>query len=127
MRIALDTNRYVDLVRGDARVAATLEKAEVVFVPFVVIGELRAGFAAGSRWVENEEILERFLLKSGVSVLYATDQTTRSYAGLFSQLRREGTPIPTNDLWIAALVIENGLVLLTRDRHFGHIPQLHLV
>lgn len=127
MRIALDTNRYVDLIRGEASVVLALEKADAVLIPFVVIGELRAGFCAGSRRAENEEILERFLLKNGVEVLYATDQTTRNYAGLYRQLRAQGTPIPTNNLWIAALVIEKGLTLMTRDRHFGHIPQLHLL
>ena len=127
MRVALDTNRYVDLIRGEASVVLTLEKADAVLIPFVVIGELRAGFCAGSRRAENEEILERFLLKNGMEVLYPTDQTTRNYAGLYTQLRAQGTPIPTNDLWIAALVIENGLTLMTRDRHFGHIPQLHLL
>ncbi len=127
MRIALDTNRYVDLVRGEASVVLALEKADAVFVPFVVIGELRAGFCAGTRRAEKEEILERFLLKSGVAVLYPTDQTTRNYAGLYAQLRAQGTPIPTNDLWIAALVIEKGLTFMTRDRHFGYIPQLHIL
>ncbi len=127
MRIALDTNRYVDLIRGETNVVSALEKADAVLIPFVVIGELRAGFCAGTRRAENEEILERFLLKNGVEVLYPTDQTTRNYAGLFTQLRAQGTPIPTNDLWVAALVIEKGLTLMTRDRHFGHIPQLHLL
>ena len=127
MRLALDTNRYVDMVRGDPGVVTMIENAEAVFVPFVVISELRAGFAAGSLHTRNEEILERFLMKPGVEVLWPTDQTVRSYAGLFTQLRQQGTPIPTNDLWIAAIVIENGLALMTRDRHFSRIGQLHVV
>lgn len=124
MRIALDTNRYTDLCRGAAEVVALVEHAEGVALPFVVLAELRAGFAVGRRGVENERVLRRFLLKPGVGVLYPDDETTRQYAQLFCQLRRQGTPIPTNDLWIAALALQHDLVLCDRDRHFDHLPQL---
>jgi tRNA(fMet)-specific endonuclease VapC len=69
--------------------------------------------------------LHRFLAEPGVEVLYASESTTYHYAGLYRQLRNQGTPIPTNDLWIAALVIEHQLMLATRDRHFASVPQLH--
>ncbi|MBW2731605.1 MAG: type II toxin-antitoxin system VapC family toxin [Deltaproteobacteria bacterium] len=127
MRIALDTNRYRDLCDADPAVIAMLERAESILVPFVVIAELRAGFAIGKRMQQNEQVLRRFLNKPGVSVLYATDATTRGYANLYRQLRSQGTPIPTNDLWIGALVVEHDLALLTRDRHFAHLPQLTLL
>ncbi len=127
MRVALDTNRYCDLCRGDEELVASLEHAETVFLPFVVVGELRAGFAVGSRRQENERVLRRFLGKPGVSVLFASDATTRSYANLYRQLRSQGTPIPTNDLWIAALVAEHDLALLSRDQHFHHLPQLTVI
>lgn len=124
MRVALDTNRYVDFARGDAAVVATLETAEEVLVPLIVIGELRAGFAMGSRAVANEGGLRRFLLRSGVDVLCPDEQTTHHYAAIYRQLRAQGTPIPTNDMWIAALVLQHGLVLYARDVHFDHLPQL---
>lgn len=124
MRLTLDTNRYRDLCDGDEAVVQTIEQAETVTVPFVVLAELRAGFAVGSRGRENERILQRFLSKPGVDVLFATEGTTRAYADLYRQLRTQGTPIPTNDLWIAALVIEHGTVLYSRDEHFRHLPQL---
>jgi tRNA(fMet)-specific endonuclease VapC len=111
VRIALDTNRYVDLWKGVAETVALLEDAEAIVLPFVVIGELRAGFANGRRQAENERILRRFLLKNGVLVLFADDQTTHQYASLFRQLRKQGTPIPTNDMWLAALVLQHNLVL----------------
>ena len=69
MRVALDTNRYVDLCKGGAETVALLEEAEAILLPFVVVGELRAGFAHGRRQAENERILRRFLLKDGVRVL----------------------------------------------------------
>ena len=124
MRVALDTNRYVDLCRGVTATVALLEEAEAIVLPFVVIGELRAGFAHGRRQAENERILRRFLLKEGVRVLFADDQTTHHYASLFRQLRKQGTPIPTNDMWLAALVLQHNLALHARDKHFDHLPQL---
>ena len=124
MRIALDTNRYVDLCKGVVETVTLLEEAEAVVVPFVVLGELRAGFANGRRQAENERTLRRFLLKDGVEVLFADDQTTHHYAVVFLQLRKQGTPIPTNDIWLAALVLQHNLVLHARDRHFDHLPQI---
>ena len=124
MRLALDTNRYVDLCKGIVETVALLEEAEVIMLPFVVLGELRAGFAHGRRQAENERILRRFLLKDGVHVLFANDQTTHHYASVFRQLRKQGTPIPTNDMWLAALVLQHDLVLHARDQHFDHLPQV---
>lgn len=124
MRVALDTNRYVDLCKGIAETVALLEAADVVVMPFVVLAELRAGFAHGRRQVENERILRRFLMKEGVAVLFADDQTTHHYASLYRQLRKQGTPIPSNDLWLAALVLQHNLALHARDKHFDHLPQL---
>lgn len=124
MRVALDTNRYTDLCRGDEHVVEVVETAEDVYLPFVVVGELRAGFAVGRRGAENERTLQELLLEPGVAVLYADDVTTRQYASLYRQLREQGTPIPTNDIWTAALVLQHSLVLCARDRHFDHLPQI---
>ena len=124
MRVALDTNRYTDFARGEAAVVEVLEKAREVFVPFIVLGELRAGFTVGRHGSENERALRRFLVKEGVELLYADEQTTHHYAAVYRQLRRQGTPIPTNDMWIAALVLQHNLVLCDRDQHFDHVPQI---
>lgn len=124
MRLALDTNRYVDFCRGVPEVVAILEYAEAVYLPFVVVGELRAGFAVGTRGPKNERTLRRFQMRAGVSMLLADEQTTHHYAAVYRQLRVQGTPIPTNDLWIAALVLQHDLSLYARDHHFDHLPQL---
>jgi tRNA(fMet)-specific endonuclease VapC len=124
VRLALDTNRYTDLCRGNASVVEAIELADEVWLPFIVLGELRAGFAVGTQGPRNEGVLRRFLLKSRVGVLYADEQTTHHYAALYRQLRKQGTPIPTNDMWIAALVLQHSLVLLARDAHFDVLPQL---
>lgn len=127
MRLALDTNRYRDLVDGDQDVRGVLERAAEIVVPFTVLAELRAGFAHGSRGRENERTLRAFLAQDGVRVVFATEATIALYADVYRQLRAAGKPIPTNDLWIAAVVLEHGLVLYTRDAHFEHIGQLHRV
>ena len=124
MRVALDTNRYVDFARGDALTVELLEAADAILLPFVVVAELRAGFALSKRGTENERTLRRFMARAGVDLLLPDEQTTHHYATTFRFLRERGTPIPTNDLWIAALVLQHDLVLLDRDAHFDRLPQI---
>lgn len=124
MRLAMDTNGYVDLCKGVDDTVRLVETADSVSLPFAVVAELRAGFAMGRKSSENERTLRRFLLKEGVNILYPDDQTSHHYAAVFRQLRHQGTPIPTNDIWIAALVLQHNLVLHSRDRHFDHLPQI---
>jgi tRNA(fMet)-specific endonuclease VapC len=127
VRVALDTNRYVDLCNGVSETTNIVAQAELVIVPFIVLAELRSGFAHGNQQADNERTLQRFLLKDGVKSLFADVQTTYHYAALYRQLRKQGTPMPTNDMWIAALVLQHNLILHSRDRHFHHLPQLALV
>jgi tRNA(fMet)-specific endonuclease VapC len=124
LQVAIDTNAYSDLHRGDQAVAEALSGAKQLFLPFVVLAELRAGFRHGRRGEENERLLQEFVAEPGVSVLYPNEETTHAYAALHRQLRAQGTPIPVNDLWIAALVVQHGLTLHSRDAHFDHFPQI---
>jgi tRNA(fMet)-specific endonuclease VapC len=124
VRLALDTKRYVDLCKGVEETARLVSTAEAVLLPFVVVAELMAAFLLGKRAAENERVLRRFLLKPGVSVLYPDDQTTHHYAAAYRQLRLQRTPIPMNDVWIAALVLQHNLRLHDRDRHFDDLPQI---
>ena len=124
MKIALDTNRYTDMARGEGAVVEAIERAELTYLPLMVLAELRAGFVGGSRRHENERKLVDFLRKPAARVLIPDEQTTFQYAALYQQLRRQGTPIPNKDLWIAALVLQHGLILYARDKHFDHVPQL---
>jgi tRNA(fMet)-specific endonuclease VapC len=124
VRIALDANRYVDFARGDERALHTIRHAHEIALPAIVLGELRAAFMCGSRSADNERNLVRFLNTPRVKVLYPDDGTNHHYARLFLQLRRQGTPIPSNDIWIAALVVQHELILFARDRHFEHLPQI---
>jgi len=124
MRICLDTNRYTGFMRNEPDVVDTIRRADRILLPFPVVAELRAGFLCGDRAQKNERNLIRFLNSTRVEVLYPDDGTVHLYARLFAQLRRQGTPIPTNDIWIAALALQHDAVLYARDRHFDHFAQI---
>ena len=91
MRVALDTNRLTDLFQGDADLAALLGVCDEVWIPFVVLGEMKAGFQGGTRQAQNEALLSNLLNRETVAVLYAGRETTEQYARLFVQLKRAGT------------------------------------
>ena len=124
MRVLVDTNRYVAFCAGEPEVVEILGRANAVLLPFVTLAELRAGFRCGTVGRRNEAVLVRFLAKARVSVLFADEQTTHVYGGLYAQLRAQGTPIPTNDLWVAALAVQHDLLLCSRDAHFDKLPQI---
>jgi tRNA(fMet)-specific endonuclease VapC len=126
VRVLTDTNAYVAFCKGEAWASQPIQAADPVLVPIIVLGELRAGFAAGAKSAENEKHLTRFLNSPRVEVLPLDEGTTRAYATLYVYLRRAGKPIPTNDLWIAALAYQHSVPLLTQDAHFQHLPQLAL-
>ena len=122
--LLIDTNAYTAFKRGDADVVEALSWADSVGVNSIVLGELLAGFAAGTREARNREELSRFLESPRVQVMPVTTRTADNYAMVYAGLRRKGTPIPTNDLWIAASAMESGAALLTLDAHFSHVDGL---
>ena len=124
VRVALDTNRLTDLFQGDAELADRLGECDEVWLPLMVLAEIKAGFHGGSQQHRNEVLLQSFLARPTVRILLPARETAEHYARLFVQLKRAGTPVPDNDLWIAALALQHDLMLITRDRHFKCIPQL---
>jgi tRNA(fMet)-specific endonuclease VapC len=124
VRVALDTNRLTDLFQGDTLLAERLGACEEVWIPLVVLAEIKAGFYGGTQQHRNEILLQELLAKTTVGILLPGRETAEHYARLFVQLRRAGSPVPDNDLWIAALALEHDLLLITRDQHFERIPQL---
>jgi tRNA(fMet)-specific endonuclease VapC len=124
MRVALDTNRLTDLFQGDVALAERLGTCDEVWIPLIVLGEIKAGFYGGTQQHRNEALLQKLLVKATVGVLLPSRETAEHYARLFVQLKRAGSRVPDNDLWIAALALEHDLRLITRDRHFERIPQL---
>ncbi|HEV7483201.1 MAG TPA: type II toxin-antitoxin system VapC family toxin [Solirubrobacterales bacterium] len=120
----LDTSAYSNFRRGNEEVAALLDRAELVGVSTIAMGELRTGFALGSRRRRNEAELDAFLDNPVVEVLTVDAETSRHYAEIVAELRRAGTPVPTNDIWIAATAARNGTSVLTCDEHFERITRV---
>lgn len=124
--LAVDTSAYAAFMLGRSDAVAGVAGAERLVLPAVALGELLAGFARGTRERQNREELERFLASPRVEVAAAGEATAECYAAIYAVLRRAGTPVPTNDLWIAATAMEHGALLLTADAHFDKIPQIRV-
>lgn len=120
----LDTNIIIDLFRGRSEIARQLDKLTEVFVPVPVLGELYLGAESSSN--KSHHISQIEFLLSHVKLLYPTKETAAIYGRVKVQLKRKGRPIPENDIWIAALAIEHGLQLITRDNHFKELPELEM-
>ncbi len=126
-RYCLDTSAYSRFQRGEESVVELLDAAEWVGVPAIVLGELRAGFTLGGRPERNESELRAFLESPVVATLVVDDEVSRHYASIVTDLRRAGTPVPTNDVWIAATAARTGSLVLTYDRHFEAIVRVGAV
>lgn len=124
MRICLDTNAYSALGRNHPGVVALVEEAEEIIVPATVIGELMFGFLRGGRLSQNEADLNRFLHEEGVRVQPVTRDVAERYGYVRVALAVQGTPIPENDIWIAAVALETGSRILSYDTHFDHVGGL---
>lgn len=124
--LALDTSAYSGFKRGRSEVVDQLGRAERILIPVPVLAELRIGFRGGSREALNLGELEQFLSNRRVEICSLTEQTAIFYAEIFGTLQRKGTPIPLNDIWIAASAMEQGAILLSADAHFNRIDGLLL-
>lgn len=123
-RILVDTSAYSALMAGNRQVAAELSRSEAVLLSPIVVGELLEGFRAGGRNAENRSILARFREKPRTVLVPITESTAEWYAEVKRMLRRKGSSIPLNDVWIAASCMEHGAKLLTFDAHFAEIDGL---
>jgi len=125
-RIVLDTSAYAQLRRGHPDVQLRIARSDNTVVPAIVLGELEAGFRCGSRYKENTTVLEEFLSEPFVTTLAVDVAVSRIYGRHLAALRRAGTPIPTNDIWIAACATSVGAPLVTFDTHFTKVSDLDL-
>ncbi len=122
--VLLDTNIVIALFANDQAVIQKLARTDEVFVSSIVLGELYFGAHNSSRAEENTARLDAFVQNS--SVLRCDNLTAKFYGQIKRQLKLSGTPIPENDIWIAAVALQFELVLATRDRHFGLVEGLDL-
>jgi predicted nucleic acid-binding protein len=122
-RLILDTSAYSAFLRGNEAIKHFLQHAEEIYLNPIIIGELLAGFLLGGIEKKNRAVLRDFLSSPRVKVVGIDEETSERYAVIFNYLRTQGTPIPTNDLWIAASAMQHGLKVLTTDSHYLKVPQ----
>jgi len=125
-KVLLDTSAYTGLLRGDENVLDALGRADVVFMSVFVLGELYAGFRGGDKESQNRAQLDDFLRRPTVRILAGTQETSDIFGTVKHRLKLAGTPIPINDVWIAAHATESGSHLVTYDRHFADVSGLLL-
>ena len=121
MRILLDTNIYSELKRGNPTAENLVRTAEQILVSPIVLGELLSGFHLGDRFEQNVDELQEFLESSNATILPIGLATAEQYGVVVAALSRKGSPIPTNDIWIAAQAMESGADLVSADGHFEHV------
>lgn len=122
--IFIDTNTYVSFKRGESSVVEVMQNAETLGISAIVIGELLSGFECGNKTQKNRDELHQFLQSSRIRLFSITLDTANFYSQIYASLRKKGMPIPTNDMWIAAQVLEHGCVLCSHDKHFKAIDGL---
>jgi tRNA(fMet)-specific endonuclease VapC len=126
-RALIDTNIYSLAMRGEPDVVDRLQQLDDLAFSIASLGELLAGFLAGHREAKNRQELGRVLDFPRVRLLAVDEETADFDAAIVLALKRAGTPIPTNDIWIAAVPQRHGLPVYTRDAHFQAIPGLLLI
>ena len=124
MRLCLDTSAYSAFMKGHEEVVDLLQRAKQIVLTPIVLGELLSGFRRGRWQDQNLDLLDRFLDSPRVVSISVDDETPLRYADIVDDLRRAGTPIPSNNLWIAASAMQYGLIVVSTDSHFEKVPQI---
>lgn len=128
MRLVLDTNTYCDYAEGLPDVVDIMAThSQYLSIPSIVLGELHFWFMKGSRQQFNEKKLRQIISRLKIEIIDVNADVARKYADIYRSLERKGTPIPINDVWIAACCMEVGGTLLTRDQHFEAVDQIEMI
>lgn len=122
---ALDTNIIIDLFKGNREIADKIDQAKNIYLPIPALGELYLGAESSDRKQHHLQQIKTLLRL--VQILNTSEQTAEIYGSIKTHLKRQGKPIPENDIWIAALAKEHNLPVVTRDNHFKHIPELKVI
>lgn len=123
-RILVDTSAYSAFMRGNPDVVSATRRADEIVLTPVVLAELRAGFLRGRWKAKNEMELSSFLDSPKVITVPIDEESAERYAVIIASLWEAGTPVPTNDIWIAASAMQHGLRVLTTDAHYRLISQV---
>lgn len=127
LKLALDTNAYTALGRGNELLATTITNANQIGLPIIVLGEIHFGILNGNLKEQNIAALDRFLSSGRVEVLDIDGITAKLYSEIATQLRQMGRLIQQNDIWIAALSKQYDYKLATNDAGFENILGLDIV
>lgn len=123
--LLLDTNAVVSLTEKDRGLISTIRNAGELLIAVQTVGEMVFGAMNSARPVQNRLDLEVRLQR--FRILYADRETADYYGRTCMALRKKGRQIPDNDLWIAALALQHGLPVVTRDKHFDGVAGLTVV
>ncbi|MEE9452452.1 MAG: type II toxin-antitoxin system VapC family toxin [Gammaproteobacteria bacterium] len=126
-QIILDTNGYAAFKHGNPEIIAIIQQVDIIGFTPVILGELLAGFAIGTKTKKNQQELNKFLSSSRVYVYPVDENTAIQYAHIYASLRKKGAPIPTNDMWIGASALQHGCALCSFNKHFTVIDNLLIV
>ena len=125
--LLLDTNVLIRFFRSDRKIADIISTFETIVIPTVILGEFKSGVdpltVGGKRQLE---VLDAFLDSPSVDIIPVTEDVSSAYARIFRTLKANGTPIPQNDIWIAACAMDAGAKLISSDNHFTKIPLLDI-
>ncbi|OQA25810.1 MAG: Ribonuclease VapC1 [Verrucomicrobia bacterium ADurb.Bin345] len=121
MNLVLDTSGLIHFLANQPHATHIVGQAERLYIPAIVLGEWLSGVAPSSR---KGQLLAKFLESPRASVLPVDGDTAVFYGHLLQFLRKKGSPVPTNDLWIAACAMQAGAKILTSDAHFLRMPQV---
>jgi tRNA(fMet)-specific endonuclease VapC len=124
-KLALDTNAVIAYREGISEVCTRIDKADIILLPVTVIGELLYGALTSTKTKKNEKFVQKFVEYS--LVMPIDESVAARYARVRFDLKRRGTPIPENDIWIAAACLDLEVPLLNRDDHFKLVPGLNVI
>ena len=124
--LLIDTNIYTHALKGDPQVVSVLQRTAMIAITSISLGELLSGFKGGNQENKNRAELEEFLDAPRVRLYGVSENTAEFYADILNRLKEAGRPIPTNDIWIAAVAFEHGFKLYSKDHHFQYIQGLIL-
>ncbi|MBM3701245.1 MAG: type II toxin-antitoxin system VapC family toxin [Actinobacteria bacterium] len=126
-RLMIDTNIYIEYLRGNEQVKDILDFADIVAFGVISVGEIFTGFYLSENEKKYFSEIEEFFNSSRLLIYDVDSETAEFYAKIVSELKSSCSPIPTNDIWIAALALQHGIKLLTMDNHFKKVPGLFLI
>lgn len=123
----IDTNILIECFQHNQSISETISQYDRILICPAVLGEFKAGIDINTRRGKKvKALLDEFLDDPAVAIVPCTDETADFYARIFRVLKDNGTPLPTNDIWIAAAALEHGAAVLSSDGHFSNVPMLKL-